>query len=125
MNRFDDKVKELRGDVLRAADVAILQVNIGYRCNMACKHCHLSAGPRRTESMDMETIAHVLRVLKESGIRTVDITGGAPELNPHLWHLIAEARNVGANVIVRTNLTVLLEPGWRTSRNSIAIVASR
>jgi len=111
MSSFDDKVKESRGDVLRAADVAILQVNIGYRCNMGCKHCHLSAGPHRTECMDGETVAQVLRVLKEWGIRTLDITGGAPELNPHLRRLIAEARNAGADIIVRTNLTVLLEPG--------------
>jgi radical SAM/Cys-rich protein len=111
MVSFNDKVKESQGDVLRAADVAILQVNIGYRCNMGCKHCHLSAGPHRTECMDMETIAQVLRALKESGIRTLDITGGAPELNPHLKTLIAGACNAGAHVIVRTNLTVLLEPG--------------
>ncbi len=111
MASFDDKVKEIRGDVLRAADVAILQVNIGYRCNMECKHCHLSAGPHRTECMDRDTINEVLRALNESGIRTLDITGGAPELNPHLKHLIAEARHAGAHVIVRTNLTSLLEPG--------------
>jgi radical SAM/Cys-rich protein len=111
MSSFDDKVREILGGPLTATDIAILQVNVGYACNMNCKHCHLSAGPHRTECMDMETIAHVLRVLKESGIRTLDITGGAPELNPHLRYLVAEARSAGAHVIVRTNLTVLLEPG--------------
>jgi len=111
MSSFDDKVREILGGPLTATDIAILQVNVGYACNMNCKHCHLSAGPHRKECMDMETIAQVLRVLKESGIRTLDITGGAPELNPHLRYLIAEARNAGAHVIVRTNLTVLLEPG--------------
>jgi radical SAM/Cys-rich protein len=111
MSFFDEKIREINGDVLMAKDVIILQVNVGYACNMGCKHCHLSAGPHRTECMNLETIAQVLRVLKDSGIRTLDITGGAPELNPHLRHLIGGARNAGAHVIVRTNLTVLLEPG--------------
>lgn len=111
MSSFDDKVREILGGPLAATDIAVLQVNVGYACNMGCKHCHLSAGPHRTECMNLETIAQVLRVLKDSGIRTLDITGGAPELNPHLRHLIGGARNVGAHVIVRTNLTVLLEPG--------------
>jgi radical SAM/Cys-rich protein len=111
MSSFDEKIREIHGDGLRAADIAILQVNVGYACNMGCKHCHLSAGPHRTECMEMETIAQVLRVLKDSGIRTLDVTGGAPELNPHLRHLIGGARHAGAHVIVRTNLTVLLEPG--------------
>jgi radical SAM/Cys-rich protein len=111
MSSFDDKVRETLGGPLMATDIAILQVNIGYRCNMGCKHCHLSAGPHRTECMDEETVAQVLGVLKESGIRTLDITGGAPELNPHLRNLIKGAYDIGASVIVRTNLTVLLEPG--------------
>jgi radical SAM/Cys-rich protein len=111
MLSFDEKIREINGDVLRAKDIAILQVNVGYACNMSCKHCHLSAGPHRTECMDMETIAQVLKVLKESGIRTLDLTGGAPELNPLLSHLIREARAAGVHVIIRTNLTVLLEPG--------------
>jgi radical SAM/Cys-rich protein len=111
MLSFDEKIREINGDVLRAKDIAVLQVNVGYACNMSCKHCHLSAGPHRTECMDMETIAQVLRALKESGIRTLDLTGGAPELNPLLGYLIREARAAGAHVIIRTNLTVLLEPG--------------
>lgn len=111
MPSFDDKVREIRGDVLRAAEVAILQANIGYRCNMGCKHCHLSAGPDRTECMGVETVNQVLGVLRDSGIRTLDITGGAPELNPHLRVLVSGARAAGVHVIVRTNLTVLLDPG--------------
>src|SRR5512136_750338 len=111
MASFDDKVREILGGPLMAKDIAILQVNMGYACNMSCKHCHLSAGPGRSELMSRETMDAVLRAVRTHGISTVDITGGAPELNPHLKFLVAEARGAGAHVIVRTNLTVLLEPG--------------
>jgi radical SAM/Cys-rich protein len=111
MSSFDDKIREILGGPLMAMDVAILQVNVGYACNMSCKHCHLSAGPGRDELMSLKTIDSVLNAIKMYGIRTLDITGGAPELNPHLNHLIAEARSTGVHVIIRTNLTVLLEPG--------------
>jgi radical SAM/Cys-rich protein len=111
MASFDDKVREILGGPLMATDIAILQVNVGYACNMSCKHCHLSAGPGRSELMSRETMDAVLRAVRTHGIKTVDITGGAPELNPHLKVLVAEARGAGAHVIVRTNLTVLLEPG--------------
>lgn len=110
MSSFDDKVREILGGPLTAADVVILQLNIGYACNMSCKHCHLSAGPDRKELMSRATMDEALRAVARCGIRTVDITGGAPELNPHLRHLIAGARAAGAHVIVRSNLTVLLEP---------------
>jgi radical SAM/Cys-rich protein len=111
MSSFDGKVREILGGPLTATDIAVLQVNVGYACNMMCKHCHLSAGPDRAELMSLETMDAVLSALKAHGIRTLDITGGAPELNPHLRHLITEARKTGAHIIVRTNLTVLLEPG--------------
>jgi radical SAM/Cys-rich protein len=111
MASFDDKVREILGGPLMATDIAILQVNVGYACNMSCKHCHLSAGPGRRELMSRETMEDVLRVVRKCGIKTVDITGGAPELNLHIRYLIAEARNAEAHVIVRTNLTVLLEQG--------------
>ncbi len=111
MSSFDDKVRETLGGPLMATDIAILQVNVGYACNMNCKHCHLSAGPYRSECMSLETVNQVLGALGDSGIRTLDITGGAPELNPHLRVLVSEARAAGVHVIVRTNLTVLLDPG--------------
>ena len=111
MSTFDDKVREILGGPLTAADVAILQINIGYLCNMSCKHCHLSAGPDRTERMSRRTMDEALHAVGRYGIQTVDITGGAPELNPDLQHLIAGARALGAHVIVRSNLTVLAEPG--------------
>jgi len=89
-----------------------LQVNLGYRCNQACHHCHVNASPDRKEMMSRETVDDVLRVIKAGGIETLDITGGAPELNPHFRHLVREARAAGIRVIDRCNLTVLNEPGF-------------
>jgi radical SAM/Cys-rich protein len=91
--------------------VETLQVNLGYVCNQTCLHCHVNAGPKRTESMSLETADQVLAYLAASGASTLDLTGGAPELNPHFRHLVASARARGARVIDRCNLTILLEPG--------------
>jgi radical SAM/Cys-rich protein len=88
-----------------------LQVNLGYKCNQRCLHCHVNAGPNRTESMDADTIDLVLRVLQVRGVQTLDLTGGAPELNPHFRRLVTAARALGVNVIDRCNLTILSEPG--------------
>jgi len=88
-----------------------LQVNLGYVCNLSCVHCHVNAGPSRTESMDLETIEQVLAVIERDGIGLLDLTGGAPELNPHFRYLVRRARSLGARVIDRCNLTILLEPG--------------
>jgi radical SAM/Cys-rich protein len=91
--------------------VDILQVNVGYVCNQTCLHCHVNAGPKRTESMSIDTIELVLKYLDATGATIVDVTGGAPELNPHFRHLVREARRRGARVIDRCNLTILREPG--------------
>jgi radical SAM/Cys-rich protein len=88
-----------------------LQVNVGYVCNQTCLHCHVNAGPKRTESMSRETVDQVIGYLAASGASTLDITGGAPELNPHFRHLVTSARSRGARVIDRCNLTILSEPG--------------
>lgn len=96
---------ELRRDALRS-----LQVNLGYRCNQQCQHCHVNAGPKRTEMMDRATVDRVVEVLAVRGIGELDLTGGAPELNPHFRHLVREARAFGTEVIDRCNLTVLEEP---------------
>jgi radical SAM/Cys-rich protein len=96
---------------LRAAAVEVLQINVGKVCNQACKHCHVDAGPARTESMPREIAVQCIDAVRRSGIRTVDITGGAPELNPSFRWLVAEARALGAHVIVRHNLTVMFEAG--------------
>ena len=89
-----------------------LQVNVGKLCNQACHHCHVDAGPRRTERMTRETAERVIDVIAASArVGTVDITGGAPELNPNFAMLVERARALGRKVIVRCNLTVTLEPG--------------
>jgi radical SAM/Cys-rich protein len=88
-----------------------LQVNVGYVCNQTCLHCHVNAGPTRTESMSRQTAEQVLEYLAASGAATLDLTGGAPELNPHFRDLVRGARAQGARVIDRCNLTVLFEPG--------------
>jgi radical SAM/Cys-rich protein len=105
--------------LLRATDfpplsrggLATLQVNLGYRCNQSCVHCHVNAGPRRTETMDDATIDLVPRVLKARRLTTLDLTGGAPELHPRFRWLVREARGLGVKVIDRCNLTILSEPG--------------
>ncbi len=93
------------------ATLDTLQVNLGYLCNLSCVHCHVNAGPTRTEQMDAETIDQILALLDSAGIKTLDLTGGAPELNPHFRYLVRAARALGVRVIDRCNLTVLLEPG--------------
>jgi radical SAM/Cys-rich protein len=96
---------------LRRRRLDTLQVNVGYRCNQSCLHCHVNAGPHRTEEMSGETVDLVLEVLRARGVPTLDITGGAPELNPHFRRLASAARALGAQVIDRCNLTILFESG--------------
>ncbi len=88
-----------------------LQVNLGYRCNQRCLHCHVNAGPTRTEMMAAATLALIPRVLAARGIGTLDITGGAPELHSQFRELVRQARSLGVKVIDRCNLTILFEPG--------------
>jgi radical SAM/Cys-rich protein len=88
-----------------------VQANLGYVCNQACLHCHVNASPTRTESMSGETVEQVLAFLAATGARVLDLTGGAPELNPHFRPLVARAREMGVKVIDRCNLTILEEPG--------------
>ena len=88
-----------------------VQVNVGYRCNQQCVHCHVNAGPNRKEEMDTETVDLVIRFLAGSGVENLDITGGAPELNPHFRRLVVAARGLGVHVIDRCNLTITEQPG--------------
>ena len=90
--------------------VATLQVNLGYKCNQSCVHCHVNAGPTRTEMMDGATIDLVLAFLEAQEVDTLDMTGGAPELNPGFRRLVVEARRLGVKVMDRCNLTILSEP---------------
>ncbi len=96
---------------IRRRGLATLQVNLGYRCNQSCLHCHVAASPQRTEAMDGDTVALVLEVLHARHVATLDLTGGAPELNPHFRDLVRAARAAGVRVIDRCNLTILSEPG--------------
>ncbi len=92
--------------------IEALQVNLGKLCNQTCRHCHVDAGPDRREIMNRETVASCLRVLEQADIPVLDITGGAPEMNPHFRWLVSEARRLGRHVIDRCNLTILQAPGY-------------
>jgi len=96
---------------IRRGRLDTLQINLGYRCNQACVHCHVDASPHRTEEMSAEVADLVLAFLERRHIPTLDITGGAPELNPQFRRLVRAARAMGARVIDRCNLTILEEPG--------------
>ncbi|RPI43416.1 MAG: radical SAM/Cys-rich domain protein [Betaproteobacteria bacterium] len=96
---------------IRRGRLDTLQVNLGYRCNQSCLHCHVNAGPTRTELMSAQTVGHVLEFMRNARIATLDITGGAPELNPNFRDLVRTARTLGVATIDRCNLTVLEQPG--------------
>jgi len=108
---FHQRVLSVSDYPLMAHGIATLQVNVGYRCNLSCSHCHVEAGPDRKEVMDGTTIDAVLLALAENPIATLDITGGAPEFNPDFRKLVRSARDLGKRVIVRTNLAIFHEPG--------------
>jgi len=115
---------------LRRAAPRTLQVNVGRRCDLACHHCHVEAGPNRTEMMDRRSADRVLELLARTpGLTTLDLTGGAPELNAEFRHLVRGARDLGRQVIDRCNLTVLFEPGQEDTaaflaHNRVRVVAS-
>ena len=114
---------------LRRVRLETLQVNLGYRCNQSCLHCHVNAGPNRTEMMDGDTVDLVLDVLRARRLKTLDLTGGAPELNEHFRRMVRSARGLGVAVIDRCNLTILSEPGQEDlaqflAQQRVEIVAS-
>jgi radical SAM/Cys-rich protein len=114
---------------LRATGIQVLQVNVGKLCNQTCAHCHVDAGPDRREIMSAETAELCLHVLARHDIPTLDITGGAPELNPSFRRLVERGRELGRHVIDRCNLTILLAPGFADlpeflADNRVEIVAS-
>ena len=88
-----------------------LQINLGYKCNQTCVHCHVNASPKRTEMMNKETMDHIIDFIKRFNIKNIDLTGGAPELNKNFDYLVTEAKKLNCHIIDRCNLTVLLEPG--------------
>ncbi len=123
---FNEKIGlvELRSEVIDT-----LQVNVGKLCNQACKHCHVDASPTRTEIMQRDVVDACLKTLRDFGIPTLDITGGAPELIPDFRYFVTEARKIGAKVIVRHNLTVMFEAGQEDlpeffAENRVEVVSS-
>ena len=120
---------DTRFPALRRRRLETVQVNVGYVCNQTCLHCHVNAGPTRTEAMTRATADQVLQYLAATGAATLDITGGAPELNANFRHLVVGARMRGVNVMDRCNLTVVFEPGQEDlpeflASQRVAIVAS-
>ncbi|MEZ5660252.1 MAG: arsenosugar biosynthesis radical SAM protein ArsS [Burkholderiaceae bacterium] len=110
---------------LQRRKVSTLQVNLGYLCNQSCVHCHVNAGPNRREQMSADTIEQVLSFARRAKVSLLDLTGGAPELNPRFKHLVREARSAGIDVIDRCNLTVLHEPGQEDTAEFLAAQSVR
>ncbi|MBE9532406.1 MAG: arsenosugar biosynthesis radical SAM protein ArsS [Proteobacteria bacterium] len=128
---FDDSLKDTGLYPLRALSVKTLQVNLGFRCNQACVHCHVLAAPTRTESMSKEVMDSCLKALslEESQVETVDITGGAPEMHEEYRWFVESLRTLGLNIKTRTNLTILMEAGFTDlpeffASNSVEVIAS-
>ncbi len=107
-------LKDVRFPALSRRSATVLQVNLGYKCNQSCLHCHVAASPQRTEMMDGKTIDQIISYIKSAGVHTLDLTGGAPELNEHFRRLVIAARALDVRVIDRCNLTILFEPGQET-----------
>ena len=114
---------------LRRGALETVQINLGYLCNQSCVHCHVNAGPTRTENMTRETVDQIIDYLKICGAKTIDLTGGAPEMNENFRYLVSKARQHGLKVMDRCNLTILSEPGYEgtaefLAENQVAVVAS-
>jgi radical SAM/Cys-rich protein len=129
MHETLSRLEAIRFPPIRRGRLTTLQVNLGYRCNQSCFHCHVNAGPNRTEAMSSETVDLVLAVLEKRAIATLDVTGGAPELHPDFRRLAAAARDLGVKVMDRCNLTILSEPGQEDladflAANQVEVVAS-
>ncbi len=129
MNDFEKTIDRTGGDGLHSFNLEILQVNLGLKCNQECRHCHLEASPERVEMMDWSTMKRVLKATEEIPCQLVDLTGGSPELNPRFRPFVTSLRRAGHSVQVRTNLTVLQDPGMKEMaeffrNNQVQLVAS-
>src|SRR6476620_12424816 len=127
---FRETLRQHGLGVLQRREVTTLQINVGKLCNQACHHCHVEAGPKRTEIMPAKVAEHIMMLLAATpSVHTVDITGGAPELNANFRWLVSESRRMGKQVIDRCNLTVLFEPGHEAlaeflAANQVEVTAS-
>ena len=124
-----EKIRETNMFPLCAKGIDILQINLGTLCNLSCRHCHVNAGPQRTEIMSKPILDKCLEILSSFPISTIDITGGSPEMNPHLEWFIGEASLLNRRLIVRSNLTLLLQEPYRHfidvfTQNKVEIVTS-
>jgi len=122
-------LKQTDFPAIQRKELETLQVNLGYLCNQTCLHCHVNAGPRRKEIMDGNTVRTVLDFLAASNVETLDLTGGAPEMNPYFREIVTGARTLGITVMDRCNLTILEEPGYEDmaaflADNQVEVVAS-
>ncbi len=130
MNAFDQKLMKVDKYPLKAEGIKTLQVNIGYKCNLSCTHCHIEASPDREEIMPLDVMIHILNILeKNHEITTVDITGGSPEINPYFKYFVNLCAQTGKKVTVRTNLAIYTEPDMEDipqilATNKIKIIAS-
>lgn len=130
MNAFDQKLNSCGQYPLTAREISTLQVNVGYKCNLRCTHCHVEASPDRSEEMSLQTMSTVVGIVRENReINTVDITGGSPELNSHFKQFITSCSETGKKIIVRTNLAIYAEAGMEDipgflAKNRVRIVAS-
>lgn len=111
-NGFDHTLRRHGLPRLQRRGVRVLQVNVGKLCNQACKHCHVEAGPKRTEIMEEPVVGRVLALAAHPSVTCVDLTGGAPEMNPHFRRMVRHIAGLGKTVIVRCNLTIIEEPGY-------------
>ncbi|MCQ8895103.1 arsenosugar biosynthesis radical SAM protein ArsS [Limnobacter humi] len=105
-------LKSTQFPAVKRLNLETLQVNLGYLCNQSCTHCHVDAGPKRTELMQDEQIDQLIALMKQGWVKTLDLTGGAPEMNPRFKRLVSAARRAGVHVVDRCNLTILCEPGY-------------
>ena len=115
--------------VINRVPLQTLQVNMGYLCNLSCSHCHVNAGPRRTELLSLENTELILQILEKYQLHCLDLTGGAPEMNPHFRSLVMGARKLGVQVIDRCNLSILQQPGYEDmaeflAEQGVSVVAS-
>lgn len=106
--RFEEKLKRQQLFPLKSQGIDILQINLGKMCNQVCEHCHVDAGPDRKEIMTKETMGHCLKAIEASDCHTVDLTGGAPEMNPNFEWFVEEIVALGKKVLVRCNLTIIV-----------------
>ena len=101
-------------------DLTTIQINLGYLCNLSCVHCHVNAGPKRTELMSQQTIDEILTFADKTSVTTIDLTGGAPEMNPHFKYFVTQASAKGLTVVDRCNLVILQEPGYEDLASFLA-----